>query len=156
MKKMNFWRLVSLQIICFFLLGSCAKWEVLSPNANGELALRVQNVEICFLYKEQKIEVYNKNWESCWVNIARLETWSNYYSIFDRPVGGRNFVSEKAFFESGDKIQIKIYLDNSENEKTEIYSYFRLGKVVYDGDETNAETIEFHREGEYLVAEITL
>ncbi len=145
-------------LIVLFVAG-CAKWETLAPNADGVLTVRVENFVISFVYgSPDTLEIYNQNWESGWVNIARQETWSSYFDIFDQDVPGRTFVSEVVFFEKGDKIQIRIDIEDSDGENQTEYSYFRLGKVIREGytDEAETETIEFHREGKWLVADITL
>jgi len=123
-------------VFVLLLVSSCS-WDVLSPT-DGELILNTKvNVQVTFIFESesypdaQEIIVLNENWEHAQVRISRrVDGWGNYNELFNRMVGGRSEISEKVYFGHGDKIELYIHVDNRENDDTEGWEYFQLGKTA--------------------------
>ncbi|PIS29588.1 MAG: hypothetical protein COT43_03430 [Candidatus Marinimicrobia bacterium CG08_land_8_20_14_0_20_45_22] len=94
---------------------------------NGQLSIELLNVEITFDYNEEEISVFNKNWNSARVTISRRESWGEYLEIYDRRILGRVTSTSTAYFESGDRIKVKIQTQNDQGEEITKESYFELG-----------------------------
>ncbi|HPB01108.1 MAG TPA: hypothetical protein PLI55_09520 [Candidatus Marinimicrobia bacterium] len=118
--------LLTLFIAISALLHSCSQWDVLKP-VNGQLTVKVLNVEITFDYYEEDITVFNQNWNGARVIISRRESWSEYLDIYDRYVLGQKTDNETAYFEAGDKIKVKIKTTNDEGKDVSRESFFELG-----------------------------
>ncbi len=154
---------LSVMIVMIFLVG-CAKWDVVAPTVNGDITVSPEGYGfvISFIYGPEKaglpdtLEILNPYWEGVRMDISHKVSWSSYQEIFHDWVPGRTLISELVFFEKGYKIQIKIDMEDSDGEGQTIYTYFQLGKIVYNGNETEAEIVEFRQEGRCLIAEITL
>lgn len=120
---------ILLSCVFIVLLTSCTKWDVLSPT-DGELTVKVLNVEMTFDFENQEVIVLNTNWEAAWVEISRrTDTWCDYLEIFDQYVGGRSEVQTTAYFDHGDKIKINIQINDDNDNRIIRNSYFQLGKA---------------------------
>lgn len=122
MKKILFILIVAIS----GLLYSCSKWDVVKP-VGGQLTVEVLNVEITFDYNEEEITVFNQNWNGARVIISRRESWSEYLDIYDRYILGRGTDTSTAYFESGDKIKVKIKTKNDQGDEIIRESFFELG-----------------------------
>ena len=118
--------LLTLFIAISALLHSCSQWDVLKP-VNGQLTIKVLNVEITFDYYEEDITVFNQNWNGDRVIISSRESWSEYLDIYDRYVLGQKTDNETAYFEACDKIKVKIKTTNDEGKDVSRESFFELG-----------------------------
>lgn len=129
-----------LVLLTVFCLAACTKWEELEL-INGELTVRLLNVEVTFLYKEQKIdtsylyteqeiEALNQNYGGAEVKVSRRVNWSDYTEIFNRWIPGRSEVLEKVYFKRDDKIKLYVSVDNRDEEDPERWSYFQLKSVA--------------------------
>lgn len=112
-------------LIFLVFIFSC-EWDVLEPT-DGELTFEVIGVQITFQYDDEEIIVFNKNWESARVEISRRDSHGNYVEIFSRFVSGRREVVEKAFFQSGDQIKVRIKIRDENNKEIIRESFFELG-----------------------------
>ena len=114
-----------------FLLIGCAKWEILAPT-NGELTVELLNVEVTFDYNNQQLDRFNKNWVGARVIVSRRanDVWSEYLELVDGYVPGRTEVSDKSYFERGDKIKIWVRLQGDNDKDIWRETYFQLGKRI--------------------------
>lgn len=119
----------TLFLLAVFCLVSCTKWEEIEL-IDGKRTLEVMNVEITFDFNEQQIGVLNKNHGGAEVRISRRvnDCRFDYTEIFYSWVGGRQSVCERAYFDHGDKIEMRIKIDNWTDEDPVRYSYFKLSK----------------------------
>ncbi len=111
------------------LISSCAKWEVLEPT-DGELTIKLLNVEVTFDYDNSELIVFNKNFGGAHVVVDRRvdDCWSDYTEIFNRHISGNTEVIERTYFETDDKIRLYVTVDNRDEDDPERWSYFQLGK----------------------------
>lgn len=117
--------LIGLAVLLIF---SCAEWEVLGPT-DGELTVELLNVEVTFDYDNSELILFNKNYRGARVIVSRRanDVWSEYLELIDRNVAGLSEVTEKSYFDSGDKIKLWIRILDDNNEEVWRETYFVLG-----------------------------
>jgi len=116
-------------LVLAILLVSCEKWETLSP-INEKVTVALLNVYITFDYEMPQISVLNENSGAAHVVVSRRinNNWIDYTEILNRRVGGRKEITEKAYFQTDDRIRIYVKVDNRNDDDPERWTYFQLGK----------------------------
>jgi len=121
------------------LLFGCGKWDVLNPTDSVLSVSTNVGIEFTFYYESEKypgaqeIEVLNRNFGSVHVKISRrIDCWGNTTEIFNEYIAGRSTRSEKAYFSSGDRLEVYIKINNSHDDDIERWDYWQLGKATVD------------------------
>ncbi len=149
-------------ILLVMIVNSCTEWEVLAPT-DGELTVVLLNVYVTFDYEKSQLIILNENSGGALVRVSRRvdDCWADYTEILNRHVSGGTEITKKAYFDTDDKIELYVKIDNRYENDPERYTHFQLGKQalaaqIFPDQPLKDFEIEVNRDEGLIIIEFTL